>query len=753
MFVRSRISAAVTVTVALGIVAGAGGVGVSTASAAAADCPWATSTAPIPERVAQLLSVMTTAQKLDLVGGANSKYAGATTAVPSLCIPALTLQDGPAGVGDSIAEVTQLPAPIDLAATFDTAAAYQYGNVIGAEDRIKGADVDLGPTVNIVRDPRWGRAFETYGEDPYLSGMIGDGYIEGVQSNGVMAQVKHLAAYDEETGRDSPLTSDSIVSDRALQEIYLPPFADAIKHANVSSMMCSYNQINGTPACSDGYTMTQVIDEQYDFKGFITSDWYATQNAAPAANAGLDMQMPDACYFNTGLSEDIGDGQVPESQLNGMAGRILTEMFRFKMIGRMTPTGSLSNTATSTSHQQTALQIAEEGTALLKNAGGVLPLNRSTVGSIAVIGADASANPVTAGAGSATVESPGTTPPLGAIAALAGSGVKVTYDDGSSTSSAAAVARSAKVAVVFADLAEGEFDDLPDIDLSGNQNALISAVSAANPNTIVVLNTGDGVTMPWLASVKGVLEAWYPGQEDGTAIARLLFGDADPSGKLPVTFPTSISQVSTSGNWPSLGKQTFGEGIFVGYRWFEKQNETPLFPFGYGLSYTRFKISHGRVALHTRTGRLTVRVTVTNTGSKAGSDVVEMYVGDPPVAGEPPRQLKGFTRVTLTPGAQTRVTLHLTPLDLSYWNNRWTAPAGTYTVYVGDSSALSGLPVVLHTRLTRTVLTGSAPGPATSTGTDSPLLLAQCPQDVLLPTGNSLLTVGGLSETSIADLP
>ena len=257
-------------------------------------------------------------------------YAGQTVSIPSLCIPALNLEDGPAGSGDGMTGVTQLPAPVALAATWDRQLAYQYGAVVGAEQRGKGANIDLGPTVNIVRDPRWGRAFETYGEDPFLQSALGVGYIDGVQAQGVMAQVKHVAAYAEDTLRDSP-ASNAVVSERALQEIYLPPFQAAIQQGNVASAMCAYNEVNGVPACQDGYLLDQVLDGEFGFTGFVTSDWFATKSAAPSADAGLDMQMPDACYYTTGLEQALEDGAVSTAQFNDMVRRILTEMFRFNL--------------------------------------------------------------------------------------------------------------------------------------------------------------------------------------------------------------------------------------------------------------------------------------------------------------------------------------------------------------------------------------------------------------------------------------
>ena len=738
---------------------GALGVAAPVAGAATTNCPWVQSRAPIATRVSQVLGQMTEADKLDLVSGLTSGpvatdgpvYAGQTTPVPSLCIPALNLEDGPAGVGDSMTGVTQLPAPVALAATWDSQLAEDYGRVVGAEQRGKGVNVDLGPTVNIVRDPRWGRAFETYGEDPLLQGAMGVGYIEGVQSEGVLAQVKHLVAYDEETARDSPL-SDSIVSPRALQEIYLPPFQAAVQQGHVASVMCSYNEVNGTPACQSGYDLTQVLDDEFDFSGFVTSDWFATHSAAPSADAGLDMQMPDGCYFTNGVQQGIADGQVPAARLTDMVSRILTEMFRFHLFGQAA-TGSPQATVTTPAHVAVAQTVAADGTVLLKNAGGLLPLSAKAVHSIAVIGADGGSGAYTGASGSASVTPSSVVTPEQGIAARAGSHVAVTYNDGSDPVTAASAAQSASVAVVFADLPEGEGEDLPNIDLPPAENALIEDVAAANHHTIVVLNTGSAVTMPWLSSVAGVLEAWYPGQQDGGAIASVLFGDTDPGGKLPVTFPVSLSQepAGSPTAWPSPGEQDFSEGIFVGYRYFEEHHETPLFPFGYGLSYTSFRVGAGHLTAPTRSGHTRVTVTVTNTGRRSGSDVIQLYVGDPASAGEPPRQLEAFTRVTLKAHHHTRVTLTLDARNLSYWDGRWVAPAGTYQVDVGDSSA--ALPVHLRLRLPRTIRTGRPVGPAPQSGSDSPTLDAQCLEDTGAPLAAAALTIEGDGQTLLDELP
>src|ERR1700733_5412985 len=469
------------------------------------------------------MAQMSLTQEISLMTGTSGAYVGNLAAIPSLCIPAMNLEDGPAGVGDGMSNVTQLPAPVDIAATWDTAAEQEYGHVIGAEQAAKGSTVDLGPTINIVRDPRWGRAFESIGEDPYLAGQLSAADIRGVQSAGTMAQVKHYAVYNQETNRNTS-SDNAVVSTEAEQEIYLPAFQAAVQQGAASSVMCSYSWINGTAACQNPYTLSTVLRQQFGYTGFVTSDWGATHSTAASATNSTD--------------------------------------------------------------QSDATQLAEEGTVLLKNSGSILPLSSSDK-SIAVIGADASTSPQTDGGGSAGVNSSGTVTPLQGIQAAAPSGTTVTYNNGSSDSSAASAAAAASVAVVFVNLGESEGSDLTSIDLGTTQDNLITSVAAANANTIVVLNTGSAITMPWLSSVKGVLEAWYPGQGDGTAIANVLFGGYDPSGHLTVTFPTALSQVpaSTTAQWPGTGGNVqYSKGIDVGYRWYDSNNVTPLYPFGDGLS-------------------------------------------------------------------------------------------------------------------------------------------------------------------------
>ena len=689
--------------------------------AATANCPWLNSDLSVAQRVALLLPQMTLADKLDLMEGHNyyspSGAIGYTDPIPSLCVPEVTEEDGPAGVADGVSGATQLPAPVNDAATWDPSQAKAYGKVLGSEEWAKGNDVVYGPTINIDRDPRWGRNFESLSEDPLLTGTLAESEIQGIQSQGPIAQVKHYAVYNVETNRNTPL-DDDVIDSRTLHEIYLPAFYDAVTKGGAGSVMCSYSSPNGTYACQNA-PLLSILEQDWGWKGFVGSDYGAVHSTVASANAGLDQEQASS-YFGSPLTAAVNDGQVSMATIDEADTRILTEMFRFGLFNHQ-PTGTEATDASTPAHVRFTQQNSERGTVLLKDAGSVLPLS-SEASSIAVIGADGSTAPETAGGGSAAVNPTGSViSPLQGITARAGSGVAVSSYAGTTPADAAKAARGAKVAIVFANNFESEGSDLPNITLQGNQNAVINAVANANPHTVVVLNTGGPVTMPWLSKVQGVLEAWYPGQQDGAAIASILFGDANPSGHLPETFPASLAQAPTypKARFPGAnGKVEYSDGLEVGYRYYDTADVTPLFPFGYGLSYTSFRYSHLRLSstrVHNTTSgpdggqstdELQVSATVTNTGARAGADVAQLYLGDPAATGEPARQLEGYQRVMLKPGQSTRVRFALDGHALSYYETSadgWVLPTGDFTAYVGDSSALSDLPLSKSFTVTRSV--------------------------------------------------
>jgi beta-glucosidase len=712
-----------------------------TARAAQASCPWLNQALPVQRRVDLLLPKMTLADKVSMATGqpgtSPAGAIGATPAIPALCIPALSEEDGPLGVGDGLTGVTQLPASVAMSSAWDPALASQYGAVLGAEEHGKGMEVDYGPTINIQRDPRWGRNFEALTEDPYLNGALAAAEIRGIQAQDVISEVKHFAVYNQETNRNTP-QDNAIISDRTMHEIYLPGFYQATTQGGAGAVMCGYSQVNGQFDCQNNYLLN-TLDQRWGYPGFVSSDYGATHATADSANAGLDQDMPGTDgYYGAALQAAVTDGQVSMATLDGMVSRILTEMFRFGFFNHP-PAGNSTTVVTSPAHTALAQTAAEQGTVLLKNDGSLLPLGAGT-SSIAVIGADGSTSPMSDGGGSAGVTATSVVSPLQGIQTRAGSGVTVTSYAGTDPTQAAATAKAAQVAIVFADNFETEGADLSTISLQDNQDAYIAAVAAANPNTIVVLNTGGPVTMPWLSSVKGVLEAWYPGQQDGAAIAAVLFGDVDPGGHLPETFPAALTQVpaSTPAQWTGTGGQVqYSEGLDVGYRWYDTKNLAPLFPFGYGLSYTTFAFSGlhvtPSVVHNSQSGpgaascrcngqsskQVTVTATVTNTGKVAGSDVAQLYLGDPATATEPPRQLKGFQKVSLAPGQSKSVRFTLSGHDLSYWDqdaSGWVLPDGGYQVWVGDSSALANLPLHGSFTVGQTIgaryATLSAPSPA-----------------------------------------
>jgi beta-glucosidase len=718
----------------LAVIAGMG-ITAGQATATAATCPWMNPGQSPAERTSELLGAMSLADKIQMVTGtgefnptaANPEAASTIAANPSLCIPALVLNDAGNGVGDQQQLTTAFPDSIALASSWDPGLAQKYGSVLGQEAFAKGVNVLLGPGVDIARNPLNGRNFEYMGEDPYLAGQSAAAVIKGIQSQHVIATVKHYALNDQETDRT---TDSSDASERTMQEIDLPAFDAAVK-AGVGAVMCSYNRINSVYACQNPYTLHDVMDGQFGFSGFVMSDWGANHSTVASADAGLDMEMPgglgtDPEYYGPTLETAVEDGQVSMSTLNDMVSRILYTMFRIGVFDHLPAEGAqaAATPATNANSIAMATKVAEEGTVLLKNVSGVLPLTGSGK-TIAVIGPaanQAGATLAEQGYGSGHVPEfsyqPGVVSPLQAITTRAAqAGDVVTYADGDATEDAVAAAKTADVAVVFINDVEIEGADRPSLDAQSgtcsfldfasstsctysplDQNALVSAVAAANPHTIVVIQSGDPVAMPWVDQVQGILENWYPGQVDGHAIAPILFGDVDPSGRLPVTFPVSVSQdpLQTTAQYPGVMEagdtvgphSIYSEGLLVGYRWYDAKDITPLFPFGYGLSYTTFRYSE--IAVTRTSSGASVTFAVTNTGDRAGADVPQVYIGDPPAVGEPPKQLKCFQLVYLSPGQSKKVTIPLDSMSFAYWDTQkgeWMLSAGTYQVMVGSSSS------------------------------------------------------------------
>jgi beta-glucosidase len=620
-----------------------------------------------------------------MVHGSSSHYAGYVQPVPRLNIPALVLQDGPQGVGDGARNVTCWPSALTIVASWDVDNMYRFAAGVAREERRKGVNIWLGPMVNIARVPFGGRNYESFGEDPYLSSQMVRSSIRGAQSQGVMATVKHWVNNNQEDNRFQ--VSANLPDDRTQWEIYYPAFKAAVD-AGVAAVMCSYNRINDTWACENDRTINKDLKDAMGFQGFVMSDWGATHSTVQSANSGLDMQMPDQTFFGKALAQSITNGQVPVSRLNDMVLRILTSMY---MVGIMdTPqTGNLSVDVRTHEHTELARRLAEQSTVLLKNDRNILPLDATKLRTIAVIGDDAHDHAIYVGWGSGQVYAETVvTPLMGIKAHLArrGLSVNVLYVNNSVIANAVAAAQKADMAIVFAGVESSEGYDRANMSLFGNNNELIQAVAAAQRNTVVGLHIPGATLMPWIDSVPAVLAAFMPGQEDGHAIASVLFGEVNPGGKLPLTFPKTDTQtyLQTKIQYPGIGNETrYTEKLLVGHRWYDAANVEPLFPFGHGLSYTTFKYSNLQVF-----GRV-ITLDLTNTGSVEGSEVVQVYLEYPAAAGEPPKVLRGFEKVRLVPGQTQGLVFTFSNEELSIWDQTthgWALVKGTFKVHVGSSS-------------------------------------------------------------------
>lgn len=709
--------------------------------------PWMDKTLSPDTRADLVVSAMTQDEKLRLVHGYYGAFlpgvqefppeqkkdlpnsAGYIPGIPRLGIPSLKETDAGLGIanhrhlrpGD---QATALPSGLLTASTWDPEIAYAAGTVLGREARDKGFNVVLGGAVNLAREPRGGRTFEYAGEDPLLAGIIVGEQIRGTQSQGVISTVKHYVLNDQETARTS-LTAN--IDWAAARGSDLLAFEIAIERGRPGSVMCSYNKINGVYGCENPYTLTDVLKKEWAFPGWVMSDWGAVHSTVAAANAGLDQESAfladHADYFGPALKRALADGKVSQGRLDDMVHRILRSMFAAGIIDNP----PVKRATDFKAHAKIVQRDAEQGMVLLKN-NGILPLV-AKAGRIAVIGGHADLG-VLSGGGSSQVIPVGNKPtleiplsgpaykfpglgfvrmpamifsppsPLAEIKRLAPK-ASVRYDDGMELAKAVALARNSDVVVVFASQWMSETKDVPNLSLPDKQDALIAAVAAANPHTIVVLETGGPVLMPWLDSVPAVVEAWYGGNRGGPAIANILFGKVNPSGRLPITFPASEEQLPhpqiigsgitsdpyAPGAVPASVDADYTEGADVGYRWFELKDEKPLFAFGYGLSYTSFAYRDLSV---TGGDALAVHFRLTNTGKRAGHEVAQVYATPPSAAGRHAARLVGWARVELKPG-ETRdvtVTADLRPLArFDETANLRRVASGRYGIYVGSSSA------------------------------------------------------------------
>ena len=699
---------------------------VLTATAAPRPAPWRDRTRPAAERAAALVKAMTRAEKLAYVHGFFPPYikplpsgmanaAGHVPGVPRLGIPDLRESDASLGVANNMEQrrgdtATALPASLAIAATFDPALARAGGAMIGAEARAKTFNVLLAGGVNLTRDAWGGRNFEYFGEDPLLSGRMAGASIAGVESAHIVSTAKHFALNAQETGRD---VLDARIDRAALQESDLLAFRIAIEDGRPGAVMCAYNKVDGDYACENRWLLTDVLRGEWKYPGFVMSDWGAVHSTAKAALAGLDQEsgqeLDKRVFFGAPLAAAIDKGEVPAARLDEMVGRILTAVIASGLYDDPVP--ARPQPVNLVAHADVAQRVAEAGMVLLKNDRGVLPLAQ-TARRIVLIGGHADVG-VLSGAGSSQVRSTGGIPleitptrgaakawtretyhassPLKALRAALPS-ADITYVDGSDPAAAARAARAANVAIVFATQWRTEAQDLPSLALANGQDALIDAVAGANANNIVVLETGGAVLMPWLDKAGAVVAAWYSGQRGGEALARLLTGEANFSGRLPLSFPRSEAQLPPThpvappgtviGDYVGTPFMVdYKEGADVGYRWHLGRGQAPLFAFGHGLSYASFAsprapFSSGR--------RLTATVDVLNSGKRAGVAVPQLYLVGPENAA--PR-LVGWARVALGPGVRTRTTIEADPrLIPRYDAMEWRTKPGRYRLMLATSA-------------------------------------------------------------------
>jgi len=639
---------------------------------------------------------MTLTEKIDQLHGVRTatEYR-IVLGLPRLGIPPLRVTNGPAGVGPGGAgpqlRATALPAPIALAASWDPELAMEYGMLAGEETRRLGSDLLEAPDVNILRVPQTGRAFESFGEDPWLTSRMAVAAIEGIQRMGVIANVKHYIANNQETERG---TINEIIGERALHEIYMPAFRAAVEEAHVDSVMCAYPRVNGAHDCENELLLGRWLKDEWRLQGFITSDFGAVHSTVPSIMAGLDLELPTGEYFSSVLEQAVKRGDVPLSRIDDALVRRFTIMIEHGMFDRKPIEPSAETPAMIFAHGAAARRIAEDSIVLLKNEGAILPLDAKELESVALIGPYA-VRAMTGGSGSSYVNPYYTIRPEDGIYSHMLSQNRLVVLDGTDIDAAVAAARQAQVAIVMVGDEETEGRD-HSIGLPEHQNQLIVAIAAANPRTVVVLKTGSAVLMPWVDSIPALVEAWYPGEEDGNAVADVLFGSSEPGGRLPLTFPKRAedTMVRNQKQYPGRdGVVYYTEDLAVGYRGYQANHVEPLFPFGFGLSYASFRYSDLVVKqLGTAAEpRVAIDFRVANTGSRVGYAVPQVYVGFPEIAegDEPPLQLKAFQKVRLQPGKTKLVHLMTGKDGLVYWSkqgNKWKLPSGEFKISLGESS-------------------------------------------------------------------
>jgi beta-glucosidase len=701
-------------------------------------------------RADMVIKELTLEEKISLLHGNGFSFgntgptesnggAGYSVGIPRVGIPAIQMADSAYGVtrgATSGRYSTALPNNLAAASSWDPQAAFEYGALIGRELREEGYSMSLGGGVNLPREPRNGRTFEYQGEDPLLAGTLVGNFVKGVQSEHVIGDLKHYAINDQESGRNAV---NANIDKRSMRETDLRAFEIALKISDAGAFMCSYNRVNGDFACENSYLLTDVLRKDFHFPGFVLSDWGGTHSTVKASHAGLDQEQPGKGFFGDELKKAVDSGEVSQDEINEHVHRILRTIFS---------TGLFDNPIVKKvpdveGGYVVAQSIAEKSIVLLKNEHSVLPLEGAGLHSVVLIGGHADVGVITGG-GSAQVDPPGgsvvpppppspnqmafmrqawlPSSPLRSLTAKLPSAT-VSYNSGDDLAAAADAAKKANVAIVFAYQWESEGMDLKTLALSDEQNKLIETVAAANPKTIVVVETGSPVTMPWIDKVAGVVEAWYPGVRGAEALADLLTGKVNPTGKLAITFPKSDADLphptlvlpppTSQQSRPAPGADIssfmammakglpafetyYDEKLKVGYKWYDAEKKPVLFPFGFGLSYTTYAYS----GLTVKGGESTeVSFTVRNTGKRAGTEIAQVYASLPDAAGEPPKRLIGWTRIELAPGESKKVSVPVDQERLIIYDeasDSWKLVPGGYNVMVGGSS--QDLP--LHEQIT-----------------------------------------------------
>lgn len=695
--------------------------------------PWMDVALPPRERAERLVAAMDTEQKIaqlhgamqtvDIYGLTRSAARSAdgldalaaqiqverhVAAVDELEVPRMRVTNGPVGVGmgdgANSPRATALPMAIALAAGFDPALAREYGALIGAEAATLGQHVLEGPGVCLHRTAIAGRNFEYFSEDPYLTGVLGVEVARAIQGQGVIAMAKHYVLNDQETER---FRANVEIAENVMRELYLLPFEMLVKDARIASVMGAYNRVRGTYATENRYTLHTILRDEWGFDGYVQSDFWSCRSAAPALNAGMDLEMPDAKWLNPeNVHAGLADTSLEIETIDRALVRRFTQMFRFGQFDRPYAPGEIDASA----HGAIARRIGEQTAVLLKNDGGVLPLDPH-MATVALLGqAQFVDQACLGGGGSSKVNPLYTVAPLEGLHDIVGElhgsahveNVTVAADL-SNLDDARALARTADAVVIMAGVVATEGNDRSDLRLPNAQDEMITALAGVNPRTVVVLKDSSPVLMPWIDLVPAVLEVWNQGTEDGHVVGALVFGAVNPSGKLPITYPAGELDTLYAGHperypgvvgdagYPEL---TYSEGLEIGYRWHLAQDITPLFPFGHGLSYTTFDLTDLSVACSGTIGSsVQVAFTVTNTGARSGAEVAQVYLGLPPATGQPPKRLVAFRKIPLLPGQSQRQTLTLDPNatshPLSVWSDAahdFVVPSGDFVVHVGTSS-------------------------------------------------------------------